>query len=201
MQSELVKEHKFEATGQILQVRKGDMTKENVDVIVNAANSHLQHASGLAGAIVKNGGYSIQRESDDIVDTRGRLKEGDVVSTGAGKLPCKYVFHAVGPMWSSRKPDNRDTLGQEEEDIELAACITNSLKLAEEKQLSSISFPAISSGIFGYPKPRCAIVLFKSVLDWLKENPNSCVKEIRFTNFDNQTVDVFSAEFDKLFGN
>jgi O-acetyl-ADP-ribose deacetylase (regulator of RNase III) len=197
MQSTLVKEHKTSAN-QTIQVRKGDMTKESVDVIVNAANGHLQHASGLAGAIVKNGGYSIQIESDNIVDSRGRLTEGTVVSTKAGKLPCKFVFHAVGPMWSSRKPDTL-TLYQEEEDTELKACVINSLDLADQKQLASISLPAISSGIFGYPKPRCAVVLFDSVIEWLNTHQDSTVKEVRFTNFDDVTVNTFSAEFDKRF--
>ncbi len=203
-----------------LEVRKGDMTKEVVDCIVNAANKNLgfsfllflhyinlnksiDHASGLAGAIVKNGGEIIQDESDiwRMENVGGKsLSTGAVAVTGAGKLPCKRVIHAVGPIWSisKRLPSSIANLGKELEDKELETAVINSLKQCEELGYSSISLPAISSGIFGFPKDRCAIVMFNTVQEYLKRE-DCKLKEIRFTNFDDITCNLMVAEFDKRF--
>jgi len=178
--------------GASIQVRHGDMTTEDVDAIVNAANASLDHASGLAGAIIKKGGTSIQQESDVYISKNGKVEEGGVVITAAGKLPCKNVFHAVGPMWHG---------GHEGEEIILGMCVRNCLEKADELKLTSISLPAISSGIFGFPKEKCAEVMFEMVQSYLKEKAGlSGLTEVRFTNFDDRTVDIFEAQCKKLGG-
>jgi len=178
--------------GLTIQVRHGDMTTEDVDCIVNAANSSLDHASGLAGAIIKKGGEIIQNESDLWVAKNGKVEEGGVVVTGAGKLPCKHIFHAVGPMWHG---------GNQGEDIILGMCVRSCLEKADEMKLTSISLPAISSGIFGFPKEKCATVMFEMVRSYGKEKQGATnLKEIRFTNFDDRTVDIFENECKNLGG-
>jgi len=119
---------------------KGDITERNVDTIVNAANSHLKHGAGVAGAIVRKGGSIIQQESDKI----GYVQVGSAVITTSGKLPCNAVIHTVGPR-----------MGEGNEDSKLRKAVQSSLKLASDQGFKSISMPAISSGIFGFPKDRC----------------------------------------------
>ncbi|KAL6072911.1 ADP-D-ribose binding [Balamuthia mandrillaris] len=189
VESALICEHKL-SDGRSIQVRSGDMTKETVDVLVNAANKHLDHASGLAGAIIKNGGEIIQIESDIYVSEHGTVPEGDIAVTGAGELKAQKVIHAVGPMWHG---------GDENEELLLRQTVWKSLKKTEELGLSSISIPAISSGIFRFPKELCAEILFATALDFYKSTPSSSVKEIRFTNFDKTTVEYFQKEFDRRF--
>lgn len=105
--------------------------------------------------------------------------------TTAGALPCKHVFHAVGPMWRG---------GHEGEEIILEVTVRSCLEKAEELKLSSISIPAISSGIFAFPKEKCAKILFETAMNYSKEKKETTLKEIRFTNFDDRTVDIFVAE-------
>jgi len=172
-----------------IQVRHGDMTTEEVDCIVNAANSSLDHASGLAGAIVKKGGDIVQTESDVYVAKNGRLEEGGVAVTSAGKLPCKNVLHAVGPTWHG---------GNEGEEIILGMTVRSCLDKANELKHTSISLPAISSGIFGFPKEKCAVVMFDMAFQFIQENSGkTSLKEIRFTNFDDKTVEIFDKECKK----
>eukprot|EP01091_Cochliopodium_minus_P014577 TRINITY_DN4973_c0_g1_i1.p1 TRINITY_DN4973_c0_g1~~TRINITY_DN4973_c0_g1_i1.p1 ORF type:complete len:206 (-),score=61.64 TRINITY_DN4973_c0_g1_i1:70-687(-) len=191
--SELKGEVKFNNT--VIQVRMGDLTEEKVDVIVNAANCKLDHMSGVAGKIVEKGGHSIQTESNSYVFKNGELFTGEVVETGAGKLPCKSVFHAVGPIWNSSQIDH------EEDIMQLQWCISNSLSKAEEKKYTSISIPAISSGIFGFPKELCAKILFEEAIKYVTENKNTVLREIRFTNFDLKTVDIFINELKNVKNN
>eukprot|EP01118_Nematostelium_gracile_P003311 TRINITY_DN1378_c0_g1_i1.p1 TRINITY_DN1378_c0_g1~~TRINITY_DN1378_c0_g1_i1.p1 ORF type:complete len:236 (-),score=43.84 TRINITY_DN1378_c0_g1_i1:31-738(-) len=173
-----------------IQVRHGDMTSEEVDAITNAANDSLDHASGLAGAIIKKGGEIIQQESKQYIATHGRLEEGGLAITGPGALPCKHVFHAVGPMWHG---------GNAGEEIILGMCVRSCLDKASEMHLTSISLPAISSGIFGFPKEKCATVMFETTLAFLNEvNGQTSLKEIRFTNFDDRTTDLFEKECNRL---
>jgi len=175
-----------------IQVRHGDMTTEEVDAIVNAANSSLDHASGLAGAIIKKGGEIIQQESDIYVSKHGKIEEGGLVVTSAGKLPCKYVFHAVGPMWHG---------GKEGEEIILGMTVRSCLEKADELKLARISISAISSGIFGFPKEKCATIMFDMARGYIKEKAGkTSLKEIRFTNFDDRTVDIFEKECNKILG-
>lgn len=167
----------------VLRLFKGDITERDVDAIVNAANSHLQHGGGVAGAIVRKGGQVIQEESNRI----GFVPVGHAAVTGAGNLPCKYVIHAVGPR-----------MGEGDEDNKLKNAIINSLKLASGKGLKSISVPAISSGIFGFPKDRCAEILVREAARYLRENPNTTLEIVEFCIYDDITLEHFKREFDRL---
>ncbi|MDH5769532.1 MAG: macro domain-containing protein [Nitrospirota bacterium] len=169
--------------GKTLWLVQGDITERDVDAIVNAANSHLQHGGGVAGAIVKKGGRVIQEESNKI----GFVPVGNAAITGAGKLPCKYVIHAVGPR-----------MGEGDEDNKLKNAVLNSLRLASEKGLKSISLPGISSGIFGFPKDRCAEILVREALNYIKENQKSSLELIEFCVYDDLTTEYFKKEFDKI---
>ncbi|CUS77700.1 macro domain-containing protein [Candidatus Kryptobacter tengchongensis] len=169
-----------------IRIVHGDITEENVDAIVNAANEYLKHGGGVAGAIVRKGGYVIQEESDKI----GYVPTGSAAITGAGKLPAKFVIHAVGPVWKD---------GKSGEDEKLESAVFSSLKIADEKKLKSISFPAISAGIFGFPKERCAKILIETAVKFLEQNPNTTIEEIRFCLFDEPTLNAFVNEFSTRF--
>jgi len=187
--SVLILEHTF-VNGCRVQVRHGDMTEEVVDAIVNAANGRLDHASGLAGAISKKGGEMVQLESDIYFSEHGALQEGEIVVLGAHELKCKHVIHAVGPTWNG---------GNQGEPLLLEMCVKACLVKANEMGMKSISLPAISTGIFRFPKPVCAAIMFQCVIDWVSEKNDSNLKEIRFTNFDDETVFIFKSEFEKRF--
>lgn len=182
------------AGGRAVQVRMGDLTGERTDAIVNAANGHLMHGGGVAGAIRRAGGSKVVDESEEWVHIHGVIPNGGVAHTTAGNMPSTFCIHAVGPVWSN---------GQENEPQELYNAVSNSLKLAVDLNCKSIALPAISSGIFGFPKPLCAQIMFQAVLDFLKEHmdpEDECpLREIRFTNFDRPTVSVFSSQFQALF--
>jgi O-acetyl-ADP-ribose deacetylase (regulator of RNase III) len=186
----LVGEYRTES-GHTIQVRQGDLTEEEVDAIVNAANSHLAHGGGVAGAIVRRGGRSIQAESDRWVAEHGPVPTGQVAVTGAGRLPARAVIHAVGPVWQG---------GRAGEDELLRSAVWHSLARAEELQLGSIALPAISSGIFGFPKDRCAAILVRTALDFCQQHPQGHVRVIRFTNIDRRTVELFEGELGRLEG-
>jgi O-acetyl-ADP-ribose deacetylase (regulator of RNase III) len=166
--------------GIILKLIRGDITEERVDAIVNAANSHLAHGGGVAGAIVRKGGKEIQTESDRI----NFVPVGKAVITGAGKLPAKFVIHAVGPRW-----------GEGDEDNKLRNAVNESLKIASEKNLRSVSLPAISSGIFGFPKVRCARIMLSTIESFVKSQVENHLEEIRLCLFDQESVDIFNNEF------
>lgn len=170
------------ASGKSLKLVQGDITAEQVDAIVNAANSYLQHGGGVAGAIVRKGGQSIQEESNRI----GHVPVGEAAITGAGSLPARFIIHAVGPRW-----------GEGDEDNKLQHAVINSLNLAAEKGFHSISMPAISAGIFGFPKERCAEIILSNIAAYLQANPDTSLKEVRLCLFDQPTVDVFLKEFER----
>jgi len=176
-----ITEHKI--NGKKLSLVQGDITERDVDAIVNAANSHLQHGGGVAGAIVRKGGQIIQDESDRI----GFTPVGTAVITGAGKLPAKFVIHTVGPR-----------MGEGDEDNKLKNAVLTTLSLASEKGLKSVSMPAISSGIFGFPKDRCAKILVNESADYLRKNPQSSLKIVEFCVYDDNTMEHFKREFEKL---
>ncbi|MCA8913263.1 MAG: macro domain-containing protein [Planctomycetes bacterium] len=170
-------------------VVQGDITLEDVGAIVNAANELLHHGGGVAGAIVRAGGASIQRESSAWVSEHGKVVTGTAAITGAGELSARHVIHAVGPVWGT---------GNEVE--KLSSAIRSALDLAEQHKLAGISFPAVSSGIFGFPKELCAQTFFDTVENWLDEHPERSLREIRFCNFDNPTANVFEREARRRFG-
>ena len=167
-------------SGQTLQLVQGDITAETTDAIVNAANEHLQHGGGVAWAIVRRGGDVIQRESDEWVRTHGTVTHAEPAWTSGGNLPCRYVIHAVGPVW-----------GDGDEDAKLTAAVTGSMKAAEGLGLSSLAMPALSTGIFGFPKERAAGVIFSAIQNHFAENPTSTLKLVRLVLYDQATVDIF----------
>ncbi len=179
----LIAEHK--TNNKALRLVLGDITERDVDAIVNAANSHLQHGGGVAGAIVRKGGQIIQDESDKI----GFVPVGNAAITTAGKLPSRFVIHAVGPR-----------MGEGDEDNKLKNAVLSSLMRASDKGLKSISMPAISSGIFGFPKDRCASILVNEANRFLQENKDTSLETIEFCIFDDLTLGYFKQEFDKLNG-
>ena len=167
-------------TGQTIQIVQGDITTEEVDAIINAANEHLQHGGGVAWAISKKGGSTIQKESDAWVRKHGRVPHARPAWTSSGLLPAKYVIHAVGPVW-----------GDGDEDNKLEAAVTGSLRVAEELKCSSVALPAISTGIFGFPKGRAAEIIFSTIEKYFVDNPTTMLKTIKLVLFDQSTVDVF----------
>jgi O-acetyl-ADP-ribose deacetylase (regulator of RNase III) len=175
----VLKERTF-PTGQTIQIVQGDITTEDADAIVNAANEQLQHGGGVAWAISKIGGPAIQKESDAWIQAHGPVSHSDPAWTSGGLLPAKYVVHAVGPVW-----------GDGDEDNKLALAVTGSLRLADELKCSSISLPAISTGIFGFPKDRAAGVILSAIEKYFAEGSSLGVKIVKLVLYDNPTVDVF----------
>jgi len=165
---------------QIIQLVQGDITTEDVDAIVNAANEHLQHGGGVAWAISKKGGPAIQKESDEWIRQHGPVAHSLPAWTSGGLLPTKYVVHAVGPVW-----------GDGDEDNKLAGAVTGSLRVADELKLTSIAMPAISTGIYGFPKERAAKIIFSVIEKYFVENSSSGLKIVKLVLFDQATVDVF----------
>lgn len=165
----------------ILKLIVGDITRQTTDAIVNAANSLLIHGGGVAGAIVRNGGKSIQIESFK----KAPVPVGQAVITGAGRLKCKYIIHAVGPR-----------MGEGDEDEKLKNATLNCLRVAEENTLAGISFCAISTGIFGYPMDRCARIMLVNTIQHLK-GPTG-LKEVVFCLYDQKAYEVFADTLEKL---
>jgi O-acetyl-ADP-ribose deacetylase (regulator of RNase III) len=158
-----------------------DITKENVDAIVNAANSNLKHGGGVAWAIVRAGGYEIQRESDGYVRTHGPVPTGEVAVTNGGNLKARYVIHAVGPVWRG---------GNHREEELLFKAVYNSLLKAYELGLESIAMPAISTGIYGFPKARAAKIFGKAIKKFLEDFPNTNLRLIKICH-DNSSSKYF----------
>lgn len=177
----VLKEHVF-PTGQRIQIVQGDLTAEEVDAIVNAANEHLQHGGGVAWAISRKGGAVIQKESDAWIQEHGRVSHSRPAWTSGGLLPAKYVIHAVGPVWGSGDDDNK-----------LAEAVSGSLRAADELRCESVAMPAISTGIFGFPKDRAADIIFSTMDAYFSDDPGSTVKTVKIVLFDQSSVDVFLA--------
>jgi O-acetyl-ADP-ribose deacetylase (regulator of RNase III) len=166
----------------IIRLIKGDITDQIVDVVVNPANSHLKHGGGVAGAILRKGGKIIQTESDKI----GFVPVGSSVITTSGKLPCEAIIHTVGPK-----------MGEGNEDFKLSKSIHSSLSIASDNRYKSISIPAISSGIFGFPKDRCANILLDESIKFLQNN-NTSLQTLEFCIIDDETLFHFRMKFIKL---
>jgi O-acetyl-ADP-ribose deacetylase (regulator of RNase III) len=165
----------------ILELIDGDITEMDTNAIVNAANSHLQHGGGVAGAIVRKGGWIIQEESNKI----GYVPVGEAAITTAGKLKAKYIIHAVGPVW-------RGGRGNEEEKLKNATL--NSLNLADRENLRSITFPAISAGIFGFPADRCARIMLSTAIEYL--NGETSLERLVFCLYGKSSFEVFQKELE-----
>src|SRR5262245_13969184 len=167
-------------TGQTIQIIQGDITTEEVDAIVNAANEQLRHGGGVAWAISKKGGPTIQKESNDWIHQHGEVPHAHPAWTSGGLLPAKYVIHAVGPVCGDGDGDNN-----------LDDAVTGSLRLADELHLDSIAMPAISTGIYGFPKDRAAGIIFSAIEKYFAENSSSGLNIVKLVLFDQPTVDVF----------
>jgi O-acetyl-ADP-ribose deacetylase (regulator of RNase III) len=164
----------------VIRVVQGDITEEEVDAVVNAANEHLAHGGGVAGAIVRKGGREIQDESRRWVQEHGHVPTGGAAITGAGRLRARYVVHAVGPVW-----------GTGDEEALLAGAVKSALALADQHGLRSISLPAISTGIFGFPKRLGVQVILGAVQEYLDEHPHASLTEVRLCNIDRATSELF----------
>lgn len=168
---------KVDVNNSIVELVEGDITEMQTEAIVNAANAQLVLGGGVAGAIRRKGGPQIQNECDKI----GRTSVGGAVITTGGNLKAKYVIHAVGPR-----------LGEGNEDEKLKNATLNSLKLADENNLKSISFPAISTGVFGFPVRRCAEIMLKTTLDYLKGQTG--LEKVVFCLFGQANYQVFTKQ-------
>lgn len=161
-----------------IELIKGDITKIEIDAIVNAANSSLLGGGGVDGAIHRAGGKAILDECMDIRNRQGGCEVGEAVITTAGNLPAKKVIHTVGPVWNNQ---------QSNEDEKLKNCYLNSLRLAEANGLRSIAFPNISTGIYRFPKYRAAAIAIKTVKDFSSEG----IERVVFVCFDAENFEIY----------
>lgn len=160
---------------------KGDITKERVDAIVNAANSSLMGGGGVDGAIHRAGGPAILEECIAIRRECGECPAGQAVITTAGNLPARKVIHTVGPVWGRQSPEESDEL--------LASCYRNSLALAAGYGLKSVAFPNISTGVYHFPKERAAALVIGAVRAFLAGQDE--VEEVRFVCFDDENYQFY----------
>ena len=157
-----------------------DITTMEVDAIVNAANSKLKHGGGVAGAISRKGGPTIQEESNVWIKAwGGEVTVGSCAITSGGNLPARYVIHAVGPR-----------MGEGNEDEKLKKATLSALNIADQHNLKSIAFPAISTGIFGYPMDRCAKVMLVTLVEYLTKVTG--LEKVAFCLFDEDALNIFS---------
>jgi O-acetyl-ADP-ribose deacetylase (regulator of RNase III) len=167
----------------ILEVVQGDITREETEAIGNAANSQLAGGGGVDGAIHRAGGPAIMAE------LKARYKgcpTGSAVITGGGNLKAKYVVHAVGPVYSGR-PEDAEIL---------SSAYRKSLELCTQHKISSMSFPSISTGVYGYPVEEASRVALKTVKDYLQDHPE--IKLVRFVLFDSTTYRVYEKALKEL---
>ncbi len=167
--------------GRTLELVQGDITEMDTDAIVNAANAQLILGGGVAGAIRRKGGPQIQQECDRI---GGTFVGGAVITTG-GKLKAKHVIHAVGPR-----------MGEGAEDEKLRNATLNSLKRADEHRLKSIAFPAISTGIFGFPIQRCAEIMLTAAVEYLRGATG--LERVVFCLYGQDSFDVFARQLQRI---
>ncbi|HEV3165080.1 MAG TPA: O-acetyl-ADP-ribose deacetylase [Isosphaeraceae bacterium] len=167
--------------GKVIELVQGDITREATDAIVNAANSSLLGGGGVDGAIHRAGGPAILEECKAIRADRGSLPPGQAVATIGGRLPARYVIHTVGPIWAGGGRGEADTL---------ASCYRESLRIADELKLASITFPSISTGAFGYPVREAATV----AIDAVKQALPVCqtIVTVRFVLFDERTLKAYA---------
>ena len=168
-------------------LKRGDITEETVDVVVNAANSSLLGGGGVDGAIHAAGGPSILEECRVILAARGSCPTGEAVVTTAGALPASWVVHTVGPIWRG---------GDAEEPRLLARCYRESLERAREKGARTIAFPSISTGAYGYPVAEAARVALGAVQSWVRENAG--LEEIRCVLFSDAVLATYRAALESL---
>ena len=176
------------AAGRRLDICQGDLTQEPVDAIVNAANERLMHGGGIAAAIARAGGPVLEQESRAWIHAHGPVTHEEPAYTRAGKMPARYVIHAVGPR-----------MGEGDEDRKLSAAVRGSLRCADQLALASIAFPAISTGIFGFPRERAARLFFEAIPDYFEETPASGLQVVRIVLWDTDTLKIFLQAGEKAF--
>jgi O-acetyl-ADP-ribose deacetylase (regulator of RNase III) len=162
-----------------IKVIEGDITEEDVECIVNPANSYLQHGGGVAGAIVRKGGWIIQEESNNYIKTYGPLPVGKATITSGGSLKARYVIHTVGPRW-----------GEGDEENKLRSAIKSVLDIANEKGIKSISIPAVSCGIFGFPKESGTKIIVDTIMEYIKSGKSSLI-EVHLIGIDKEIPELF----------
>lgn len=167
--------------GATLQIVIGDITKVRADAIVNAANSALAGGGGVDGAIHRAGGPSIMRELDQIRAAIGHCATGSAVVTRAGALPATWVFHTVGPVYRNGKHGEPELL---------RSCYETCLRLADEREVKIITFPAISTGIYGYPMAEAARIAIETISNHLTHVETSLSRAI-LVLFDQRALDAF----------
>ena len=172
--------------GRSLRIIEGDITDQEVDAIVNAANEMLAHGGGVAGAIPQ-----ITSESSRWVEQHGRVPTGSAAITGGGHLKARYVIHAVGPVWEG---------GSRGEERLLASAVQSALTLANEHAVASIALPAISTGIFGYPIDRAVPTILTAILEYVDEHHSSSLRDIHICDMNKATVALFAYEVSRLEG-
>jgi O-acetyl-ADP-ribose deacetylase (regulator of RNase III) len=177
----------FTVNGAELSIIQGDITLQATDAIVNAANSSLMGGGGVDGAIHRAGGPAILEECIKIVARQGRLPAGQAVITTAGRLKTKYVIHTVGPIWRG---------GNQGEPALLAGAYRESLKLAAVNNLSSLSFPSVSTGAYGYPVEKAALIALKEVISFLGQETS--IKEVVFVLFNGPTFEAYRDALQEL---
>lgn len=165
----------------MIELIRGDITKIEIDAIVNAANTSLLGGGGVDGAIHKAGGKAILEDCQKIRSKQGGCNVGEAVITTAGKLPAKFVIHTVGPVWNNGK-SNEENL--------LMLAYSNSLKLALENEVNSISFPNISTGIYKFPKEKAAKIAIQTVTDFLTATDK--IGKVLFVCFDEENYKIYS---------
>lgn len=170
-----------------ISIIKGDITKVEVDAIVNAANSSLLGGGGVDGAIHRAGGASILDECRKIVATQGGCKTGKAVITTAGNLPAKFVIHTVGPVWNGGGNNEREFL---------ASCYLSSLQLAVQNGCRSIAFPNISTGVYRFPKDEAATIAVQTVNDFISASNE--IEKVIFVCFDEENYNLVQKEILKL---
>jgi len=173
-----------------LAIIQGDITKQATDVIVNAANPSLMGGGGVDGAIHRAGGPAILEECKKVVAQQGRLPTGKAVITTGGDLKAQYVIHTVGPIWHG---------GSRNESELLKSAYYECLKLATENKLSSISFPSISTGAYGYPVDEAARIALNTVFSFLKKQATS-LKDVVFVLFDSRTYQGYYSALQEVTG-
>lgn len=178
----------FVINGTKIIIKEGDITREKVDAIVNAANSSLMGGGGVDGAIHRAGGRAILEECKKIVANQGRLPPGKAVITLGGNLPARYVIHTVGPVWHGGKYGEAETL---------ASCYIECLKLAASNNIKSIAFPAISTGAYGYPIDLATKVAVNTVVDFIRKNIK-LLDKVCFILYDSNTYEVYLNEMQSL---
>ncbi|AJA48719.1 macro domain-containing protein LIC [Clostridium pasteurianum DSM 525 = ATCC 6013] len=164
-----------------IEIIKGDITKIQVEAIVNAANSRLAGGGGVDGAIHRAaGGEELHRECIKIIEEKGNCPPGKVAITSAGKLKAKYIIHTVGPIWRGGNNNEEETLSQ---------CYWNTLKLAIENKIKTIAFPNISTGIYGFPKLPAAKIALNTVSKFVEENKD--IEKVIFVCFDEENWGIY----------